>query len=52
MEKSTKENYRAEDGITDPKGESANIAGFIFNSFKPCMTLFKAVDRINNLTYK
>ena len=34
MEKSTKENYRAEDGITDPKGESTAIAGLILNSLK------------------
>jgi hypothetical protein len=34
MEKSTKENYRAEDGITDPKVESAAIAGLTFNSLK------------------
>jgi hypothetical protein len=34
MEKSTKENYRAEDGITNPKAESSAIAGIIFNSLK------------------
>lgn len=34
MEKRTKEDYRAEDGITNPKAESAKIAGDIFNSLK------------------
>lgn len=34
MEKRTEENYRAEDGITKPKAESAAIAELIFNSLK------------------
>ena len=34
MEKSTKEQYRAEDGITDPKGESSVIAELILNNLK------------------
>lgn len=34
MEKSTKEKYSAEDGITDPKGESSAIAGLIFNNLQ------------------
>jgi hypothetical protein len=45
MEKSTVENYRAEDGITDPKGESANIAGLIFNSLKSEKLLIPAVKQ-------
>lgn len=34
MEKTTKESYRANDGITNPKGESGIIAELIFNSLK------------------
>jgi hypothetical protein len=34
MEKRTKQNHRTEDGIADPKGESANIVGLIFSSLK------------------
>lgn len=34
MEKSTNEKYRAEDGITDPKGESSAIARLIFDSLQ------------------
>lgn len=48
MEKSTKENYRAEDGITDPKGESANIAGLIFNSLKSEKLLIPAGKTIKS----
>jgi hypothetical protein len=32
--KEYQKNYRPEDDITNPKGESANIAGLIFNSLK------------------
>jgi hypothetical protein len=32
--KEYQKNYRAEYGITDPKGKSANISGLIFNSLK------------------
>lgn len=34
MENSTEENYRAEDGISNPKSEAVKIAGFIVNSLK------------------
>lgn len=34
MENSTEENYKSEDGITNPKSESVKIAGYIVKSLK------------------
>lgn len=43
MEKSTKEKYRAEDGITTPKGESSVIAELILNNLKSEKLLIPSV---------
>jgi hypothetical protein len=47
-EKEYQKNYRAEDGITDPKGESANIAGLILNSLKSKKLLIPAGKTIES----
>jgi hypothetical protein len=48
MEKSTKEHYRAEDGITDPKGESSVIAGLILNNLKSEKLLIPKIKKQTN----